>query len=212
MKKLALFSTLLLIANVGWSQMNLFRPAKVSYSDFKDLVGQVEKHREKKLIDLNTFLEMSKDPDTIILDTRSTMRYERIHVKGAKHLNFSDFTQANLAELIPNPDTRILIYCNNNFAGNQVDFTTKVAMPIQPPSPNSIEGQILKEEKPVMMALNIPTYINLYGYGYKNVYELNELVDVSDSRIKFGGSVVKKGKSPIQKPLKAPKKMPIQKR
>ena len=42
-----------------------------------------------------------------------------------------------------------------------------------------------------MMALNIPTYVNLYGYGYQNVYELDELVKVTDPRIKFEGSVVK---------------------
>ena len=210
MKKLVLLSSLFFIANVGWSQMNLFRPAKVSYSDFKDLVSQVEAHRKDRLVDLNTFLEMSTNEQTVILDTRSTMRYDRIHVKGAIHLNFSDFTQSNLASLIPDPNTRILIYCNNNFSGNQVDFTTKVASPTPIPSPNSIEGQIMKEEKPIMMALNIPTYINLYGYGYRNVYELNELVDVNDPRIKFEGSVVKN--PPLQRPLKAPKKLPIQKR
>jgi hypothetical protein len=41
-----------------------------------------------------------------------------------------------------------------------------------------------------MMALNIPTYLNLYGYGYQNVYELNELVKVDDPRITFAGSVL----------------------
>ena len=46
-----------------------------------------------------------------------------------------------------------------------------------------------------MMALNIPTYINLYGYGYRNVYELDELVNVKDPRIHFEGSIVPK-KSP----------------
>lgn len=34
------------------------------------------------------------------------------------------------------------------------------------------------------------TYINLYGYGYRNVYELDELVNVKDPRIVFEGSVV----------------------
>jgi hypothetical protein len=42
-----------------------------------------------------------------------------------------------------------------------------------------------------MLALNIPTYINLYGYGYKNVYELDELVNVNDKRIEFEGTAVK---------------------
>jgi hypothetical protein len=45
------------------------------------------------------------------------------------------------------------------------------------------------QSKPKMMALNIPTYINLYGYGYHNVYELNELVKVRDPRIAFEGTI-----------------------
>lgn len=44
--------------------------------------------------------------------------------------------------------------------------------------------------KPITLALNIPTYINLYGYGYQNVYELSELVVVSDPRIQFEGTEV----------------------
>ena len=43
-----------------------------------------------------------------------------------------------------------------------------------------------------MLALNIPTYINLYGYGYRNVYELNELVSVRDRRVEFEGTTVGK--------------------
>jgi hypothetical protein len=43
------------------------------------------------------------------------------------------------------------------------------------------------------LALNIPTYINLYGYGYQNVYELNELVATFfDKRIEFEGTAVVK--------------------
>ena len=158
--------------------------AKVSYADFKTLVETVEKHRSERLVGLDEFLEMSKDPNTIILDTRSAERFERIHVAGAKHLNFSDFNQRSLAELIPDPNTRILIYCNNNFEGNPVDFTTKMVLP------PTASDEVLDEERPVMMALNVPTYINLYGYGYQNVYELNELVNVSDQRMEFEGTVI----------------------
>ncbi|MEO7977542.1 hypothetical protein [Flavobacterium sp.] len=42
-----------------------------------------------------------------------------------------------------------------------------------------------------MLALNITTHINLYGYGYKNIYELDELVNVNDSGITFEGTEVK---------------------
>jgi rhodanese-related sulfurtransferase len=170
--------------------------AKVSFQDFKHLVAEVEKHRASRLIDLNTFLEKSKEQGVIILDTRSKFRYDRIHVKGAKHLNFSDFTQANLAKVIPSFDTPVLIYCNNNFDGNQVDFATKFAAPkplakLTPNTSVTPAEQFKVQERPLMLALNVPTYINLYGYGYRNVFELNELVKVTDPRITFEGSIVK---------------------
>ena len=47
-----------------------------------------------------------------------------------------------------------------------------------------------KDEKALTLALNIPTYINLYGYGYRNVYELGELISYFDGRIQFEGSAV----------------------
>jgi len=167
--------------------------AKVSYADFKTLVDTVEAHRSERLVGLDRFLEMSKEPNTIILDTRSAERFARIHVSGAKHLNFADFNQGSLAELIPDPNTRILIYCNNNFEGNPIDFTTKVALPPSLETSTGASGsgtEMLGEQRPVMMALNVPTYINLYGYGYRNVYELDELVNISDSRVQFEGSSV----------------------
>jgi len=164
-----------------------YRKAKVSYDDFKSLVAEVEKHRESRLVDLNTFLKMSREPNVIILDSRSGNRYDRIHVKGAKHLAFTDFTQDNLASVIPSFETTILIYCNNNFEGNSLDFPTKIARP----GVGHLISQFGAQQKPRMMALNVPTYINLYGYGYRNVYELDEYVSVSDPRITFEGTIVK---------------------
>ena len=191
MRKIFIVSILLFVANTSWAQVKNYPPAKVSFNDFKNLVMTVEPHRAQRLIDLDTFLKMSKEPNTIIFDSRSDFRFNRIHVKGALHLNFSDFTEANLKKVIPSYDTRILIYCNNNFEGNQVDFASKVG-PIRPPSDPVLTSQYAAQEKPLMLALNIPTYVNLYGYGYRNVYELHELVDVSDPRIEFEGSIVKK--------------------
>lgn len=187
--KILAASAILLFSSVVIAQENSYPKAKVSFNDFKNLVAEVESHREKRLIDLDTFLKMSKEQSVIILDSRSTFRYKRIHVKGAKHLSFTDYTQNNLAEVIPSFETIILIYCNNNFDGNQTDFASKVALPVTS-SGDIITAQFNSQEKPLMMALNIPTYINLYGYGYHNVYELNELVDVNDPRINFEGSIV----------------------
>lgn len=193
MMKTTVLTTLFILAaaNLGLAEGTNYPKAKVNFDDFKDLVAEVEAHRADRLIDLNTFLKMSKEPGVIILDSRSAFRYERVHVKGARHLAFTDFTQDSLAKTFPSFETTILIYCNNNFEGNQVDFASKVAFP-RPQPTNTVATQLAAQSKPRMMALNIPTYVNLYGYGYRNVYELNELVNVTDPRIEFEGSIVGK--------------------
>lgn len=183
-----LVSGILALAITGHAQEQPYPKAKVSFDDFKQLVAEVEAHRAQRLLDLDAFLKKSQEPDAVILDTRSTFRFDRIHLKGAKHLCFTDFTQDNLGEVIPTFETTVLIYCNNNFEGNQTDFASKVAMPVAPQG-NGITAQFNSQAKPLMMALNIPTYVNLYGYGYRNVYELHELVNVNDPRIAFEGSI-----------------------
>jgi len=37
--------------------------------------------------------------------------------------------------------------------------------------------------KAAPVSLNIQTFINLAAYGYKNVYELGEIVDFSDPKV-----------------------------
>jgi hypothetical protein len=197
--RLTAVSVLLLAASVGLAQDTNYPKAKVSFEDFKGLVAEVEAHRASRLIDLNTFLKMSKEPGVIILDSRSDFRFDRIHVKGARHLAFTDYTQDNLKKVIPTFETRILIYCNNNFDGNQTDFASKIAVP-RPKPANAGATQFAAQAKPIMMALNIPTYINLYGYGYRNVYELQELVKVNDPRIGFEGSIVEQAPPPSAPP------------
>jgi rhodanese-related sulfurtransferase len=191
---------MLLAANVGLAQGTNYPKSKVSFDDFKQLVAEVEPHRASRLVNLDTFLKMSKEPGVIILDSRSTFRFDRIHIKGARHLSFTDFTQDNLRKAIPSFKTTILIYCNNNFDGNQVDFASKVALP-RPKLGSAVGSQFAAQEKPLMMALNIPTYINLYGYGYRNVYELDELVKVTDPRIQFEGSIVEQKSPPLAPPI-----------
>lgn len=154
--------------------------AKVDYTAFEHLVKEVKNHREKRLVSLDAFLKLSSEKDVVVLDTRSDEMYNRKHIKDAVHLNFSDFTQENLAKVIPALQTKVLIYCNNNFNGDQRNFATKAVVP----------AAASKKLKPLTLALNIPTYINLYGYGYRNVYELSELVDINDPRLKLEGTEV----------------------
>ncbi|PIQ25290.1 rhodanese-like domain-containing protein [bacterium (Candidatus Blackallbacteria) CG17_big_fil_post_rev_8_21_14_2_50_48_46] len=155
-----------LVLPVFANEKNL--PAKVDYQGFQNLTQEAGAYRQTRLIPIQTFLKMAEDPQTLILDTRSESAYQRKHFKNAVHLNFSDFTQEKLNKLIPNTQTRILIYCNNNLENDPQSFPTKMAP----------------------LALNIPTFINLYGYGYRNIYELSSLLDIHDPRLKFEGSDV----------------------
>ena len=134
----------------------------VAYPQFAELTEEVQRYRQNRLILLDTFLKYSQEENTIILDTRSRAAYKGRHLSGAINLPFSDFTSKTLKEVIPNKETRILIYCNNNFSGDPAFMLGKL-----PP-----------------LALNIPTFINLYGYGYKNVFELFGLTNIKDPKIK----------------------------
>ena len=97
------------------------------------------------------------------LDARSREKYNELHVKGALNLSFPDIAVESLASAIPDKDTRILIYCNNNFAGAEGPFPVKLAS----------------------ASLNLSTYIALYNYGYRNVYELAPLIDFKASILEF---------------------------
>lgn len=141
--------------------------AAINYQGFILLSEEVYKYRQDRLVSKRKFLEMAKDSGTIILDTRSKEAYDMGHIKGAVHLNFSDFTEDKLAKVIGSKDTRILIYCNNNFTDNVRPFAKK-----------SIE-----------LALNVPTFINLYGYGYENVYELKDAVSMRDPQMQIVATI-----------------------
>lgn len=165
--------------NAKQDSFDNFTPSIVDFDAFETLTKEVKSYRKDRLINWFTFEEFSKETNTIILDTRSKEMFEKKHIKGAIHLNFSDFTQENLAQIIPSFNTRILIYCNNNIDNEPILFASKISFPKKNIQPKSIS-----------LALNIPTFINLYGYGYKNVYELSELISAFDTRITFEGTEI----------------------
>ena len=70
--------------------------------------------------------------------------------------------------MIPGKDTRVLIYCNNNFENEPVAF------PLKAPA----------------ASLNLYTFNALYSYGYRNVYELGPLIDIRTSKLPFVGAMM----------------------
>ena len=136
---------------------------------FLALSGEVALEREKRLVTIEEFNAMSNDTNTLILDSRSAKAFQEAHIKGAINIDFSDFTEEKLAAVIPDKKTRILIYCNNNFISEMTSLL----------------------DKSLPLALNIPTFINLYGYGYKNVYELKDRIPDVDDRVELMGEFQK---------------------
>ncbi|MXP30466.1 rhodanese-like domain-containing protein [Parerythrobacter jejuensis] len=132
---------------------------QIDYSAFTELASQLGETREQHLLTLPEFVLKASQDQAIILDTRSAEAFRLGHIAGAINLPFSDFTDAKLAKVLGEDRTRpILIYCNNNFSDNRRPIALKRAP----------------------LALNIPTFINLHGYGYTNVWELADVVSTAD--------------------------------
>jgi hypothetical protein len=87
---------------------------------------EAAQHRSTRRLTEGEFLRMSREPGTLVLDARSRERYDELHVKGALNLSFPDIAVESLARLIPDKATRILIYCNNNFANAEGPFPSKL--------------------------------------------------------------------------------------
>ena len=161
----------LLIA--GFLVVGLLNPAAAQQANpsidmrgFLRVSMQAAEHRETRRISEAEFKRMSREPGTIVLDARSRQRFDELHVKGAMNLSFPDITVDSLQKTIPDRSARILIYCNNNFRGAEGPFPTK--------APSA--------------ALNISTYIALYNYGYRNVYELADTLELGASKLEFESS------------------------
>lgn len=142
------------------------RPPVVDYVGFETLTREAAAIRETRLVPLDDFNRIAAAQDAMILDTRSAADYASGHIDGAVNLPFSEFTDEKLAEVIGDKARPILIYCNNNFEDDVAPVMLKRAP----------------------LALNIPTFINLYGYGYQNIYELDELISMDDPRIAWVAS------------------------
>jgi len=89
----------------------------IDYDAFAANVGVVRSLRESRRVSETEFRRMAREPGTVVLDARSERLFKLRHIAGAVNLSFPEFTQATLARIIPSRDTRVLIYCNNNFEG-----------------------------------------------------------------------------------------------
>jgi hypothetical protein len=184
MKRLILLTLATLAsASIAWAQTSAeTKPAKfdsttpakvvirnpaIDMTGYLAVAAEAAQYRASRRVTEDEFIQMNREVGTIVLDARSAEKYRELHIKGAINLSFPDITVDSLNAVLPDKNVRILIYCNNNFVGEQKAFPTK--MPTA--------------------SLNLSTYIALYNYGYRNVYELGPLLDVKTSKLEFEGSL-----------------------
>jgi hypothetical protein len=167
---------------------------QIDFNGFVRIALEVQGIRESRRIPVAQFIEMGKEKGTVILDSRASWAFDSVHVSGAIHLNYSDFSEEKLRKLLPNKNTRILIYCNNNFthefkpppaADSPVKETIK---PDDDDDEEVITGTTIKQPS---VALNIPTFITLWAYGYKNVYELADALPIDTPQLRLEGTALK---------------------
>lgn len=136
----------------------------IDHDGYTALTAEVAPVRQERLISLADFKQRALRPDVLVLDARSAQAFAEGHIKGAVNLPLPDFTAEALTQLVGNnPNREILIYCNNNFTNNRRPVVTKK----------------------VELALNIQTFINLHGYGYRNIFELGEAVDMDAPEVEW---------------------------
>lgn len=157
---LALALALLLATLTGARSSPIENPA-IDMAGFLRLSQEAAQHRASRRLSEADFMRMAAEPGTLVLDARSKEKYELLHVAGAVNLSFPDITLESLQRIIPDTTTPILIYCNNNFRGADQPFPSKLPT----------------------ASLNLSTYIALYAYGYRNVFELGPLIDATSSKL-----------------------------
>ena len=131
---------------------------QIDYAGFLRRAEALAPVREAHRLAWPEFVRRARAEGALLLDARSESAFRRGHIRGAVNLPFSDFTDESLRAVIgDDPSRPIFIYCNNNFTDNRAPVVTKR----------------------VDMALNIPTFVNLHGYGYANVWELADLISMA---------------------------------
>ena len=157
------FCTLVVMPLAGAEVSQTAANPAIDIAAYLHVSRQALDYRETHRLSESDFIRMSREPGTVVLDARSREKYDELHIKGAINLSFPDIAIASLKDALPDKDARILIYCNNNFRNAEAAFPSKL------PS----------------ASLNISTYIALYDYGYRNVYELGPQLDIGASTLEF---------------------------
>jgi phage shock protein E len=154
----------------------------IDYQGHIKLAKEAGAHREKRLIGWQEFQKRAAKPQyyerhySIILDTRDRSVFAAGHIKGAINLPLPDFDEGSLMKILgvdmggartlmmPLYEREILLYNGDALAGKPSTEEADIPLPLQ-------------------------SFIALYGYGYTNIYELNEAPDKESLAAMWEGKV-----------------------
>jgi len=153
---IALVLALLSSAVVAQAAESAKKEAGVSSSpaiqafEYHKAAEKLDNLRESRKVDMTTITRMMQDKNTILLDTRGDADFNRLHIRGAKHLSYADMTTDRLAEMFPDKNTRIIVYCDA-----------------------AIMSPMTR-----MMPLSSNAFVDMHMYGYTNVYEMRSMMTI----------------------------------
>ncbi len=155
-------------------------------SSYLEFAKCAEFLRERNQIDEATLTNELREGNAILLDARGKEAYDALHIDGSVNLPYTSFSASNLAHIIPDKDARIIIYCRNNFRLSGTDDPEQV--PPQSFESFKAEFEDIEFRKGASVGLNVPTFITLYAYGYRNVYELSSVFDPANTSLPITGT------------------------
>jgi Rhodanese-like domain len=163
----------------------------IDYPTFKRVVNEVEAERKSKRLSEHDFLVAMNEPNVVLLDVRNPAAFQELRIRGAVNLPLTNFTVESLERVIPTNDTKVLLYCNNNFRGLRGQLQTKIAP----------------------LALNLLAYTSLKAHGYTNVYELGPIVNLPSTVLPLEGilegAITTPAAVPMAEPFAGPVAVPI---
>lgn len=78
--------------------------------DFYRIAGNLP----EKIVTADVLARWLKEGSVVLIDVRSKESYARAHIRGAVNLPATEITEESMKRLAPLPETRIVIYCDDN--------------------------------------------------------------------------------------------------
>ncbi len=121
-RSLALLLTILTMAWV--SPSHAVDP--VSFDQYKNGVQKIDWKAHE--ISFEQFKKESQNSGVVILDLRSEAEYKDGHFKGARLMG-ADIKEEKLKQLVPNKQSKIIVYCTNTFFPSRRISLNNVCLP-----------------------------------------------------------------------------------